>query len=182
MITQKRLKELLSYDPDTGLFTNRNTRGPKAMAGCIAGSVDSHGYWQIHTYGKVYRAHRLAWLYVYGEFPAHEIDHINGARLDNRLNNLRSVTRAENSRNQGIRSANTSGVCGVSWYKDAKKWRADIGHKGNQIHLGSFSDKFEAICARKSAENRLGYHKNHGLTSVQRAYPRKTQKTQSKEG
>lgn len=169
MLTQKRLKELLCYDPGTGVFTNLISRSPSAVAGAVAGWIDIHnGYIQIQIDGRNYPSHRLAWLYVYGEFPIHEIDHTNGKRDDNRIVNLRAVTSSENSKNSKIRSTNTSGITGVSWCKNSNKWMVQISDNKKQINLGRFSDKFEAICARKSAENRLGYHPNHGLTEAKR--------------
>lgn len=98
MVTQDELKERLTYDPETGVFTWKKAR--KGNTGRTAGTHDRDGYIVIHLYQRQYRAHRLAWLYVYGEWPRNQIDHINGIRDDNRILNLRDVTPRENSQNQ----------------------------------------------------------------------------------
>lgn len=160
MLTQERLKQLFRYTPKTGRFT-RLCSQPSVNAGDVAGCLQ-RGYVKIGIDGKVYNAHRLAWLYVNGEFPENQIDHVNGVRDDNRICNLRDVTNIENHKNQKTPVNNTSGVIGVSWIKGSKKWRSKIGKEFMQIRLGEFTDKFEAICARKSAENKYEYHANHG--------------------
>src|SRR5690606_34614864 len=102
MLTQQRLKELLYYDPETGIFTRLVGRsGPRARAGDVAGSDNGKGYIRIYVDGRPYKAHRLAWFYMHGEWPE-EIDHRNGERADNRLSNLRPVTRQQNNLNQSI--------------------------------------------------------------------------------
>lgn len=111
--------------------------------------------------GRACLEHRLVWLMHHDEWPA-EIDHINGIRDDNRIENLRLVTRADNMRNSRRRKDNTSGVMGVSWHSATGKWRAYIGGQDGPLHLGMFADWFDAVCARKSAERRQGYHANHG--------------------
>src|SRR5215813_12141516 len=103
MLTHERLKELLSYDPKTGLFI-WNSRG------AVAGTTDQEGYIQIHLDGKKYRAHRLAYLYMTGEMPTQILDHINRVRSDNRWGNLRPVTDRFNYYNCSDYSNNKSGV------------------------------------------------------------------------
>ena len=125
-LTQARLKELLHYDPETGLLTNVTERGGK-KAGATAGALRPNGYVQVCVDYSMYRAHRLAWLYMTGEFPPDDVDHINGVRNDNRWVNLRAATRGENMQNQrGPRSNSKSGLLGVSWSKQGKKWIAQI--------------------------------------------------------
>lgn len=161
MLTQERLKELLKYDSNTGIFTwIKASQGIKAssQAGCKA-----NGYILIGIDYQLYQAHRLAWLYIYGSLPKKQIDHINHNRADNRIINLREVTHQENTKNAPKRKTNTSGVTGVSWDKDTNKWRSQITINGKATYLGIFSDKLDAICARKSAENKNGFHKNHGI-------------------
>jgi hypothetical protein len=99
---------------------------------------------------------------MYGEWPNHEIDHINGDSLDNRICNLRDVTSQGNNRNMSLAKTNTSGVCGVRYKKDRSKWVALITLNNRQTHLGYYQDFFEAVCARKSAERKYGFHENHG--------------------
>jgi hypothetical protein len=161
MITQKELKELLMYNPNTGIFTWKTITSNRVKAGEIAGTMHRDGYSQIKINGKFYRAPRLAWLYVYGEWPD-KIDHINHIRNDNRINNLRSVSNLDNSRNQKMRKNNTSGITGVSRYKEKNKWEAYIWDSGKKIHLGHYTNKDEAIKIRKQAEILYGYHPNHG--------------------
>jgi len=102
-------------------------------------------------------AHRVAWALHYGEWPKHEIDHINGNKRDNRIQNLRDVPHLLNQRNRGLRADNTSGADGVSWMK-AGFWRVTVAGK----YLGIFKDFEAAVAARKSAEQAHGYHVNHG--------------------
>lgn len=161
MITQSRLKELLNYDPSSGLFTWIKPKGSRAKVGDIAGS-NICGYLSMRIDTSRHYIHRLAWLYLYGEFPLDQIDHINGDRSDNRIANLRCVDDSENKKNMKRPKNNTSGVSGVCWHKHASKWWSRISADGIVISLGLFSDKFEAICTRKSAENKYDYHINHG--------------------
>ena len=161
MITQKRLKEVLHYNPDTGLFTwIAHRQGVKV--GSSAGNTTVQGYRIIGIDGKRYMAHRAAWLYMTGSWPKNQIDHINHIRDDNRIINLREVTHKENKRNQPINKNNTSGVTGVYWNKPLQMWHPKIMVNSKSINLGTFIDKFEAICARKSANNKYGFHPNHG--------------------
>jgi len=161
ILTQKRLKELFSYNPETGDFTRTKTRSHNARKGDVAGSNDGAGYIRISIDKAHYRAHRLAWLYVHGKWP-NEIDHINHNRSDNRIINLREVVRHENAKNASFNSANTSGVTGVSWNKRAEKWEAYISDKTKRIKLGMFDSLIDATLVRERAEWQYGYHKNHG--------------------
>ena len=139
MITQEKLKELLSYDKDAGVFTWAVRRRGVAV-GAVAGYNRLDGYIQLMAEGKLHYAHRIAWLYVYGELPKDQIDHINGVKTDNRICNLRLATNQENQHNKSSpRTDNTSGFLGVSWSKPAKKWRADIRINGRKKNLGFFN-------------------------------------------
>ena len=157
MITQAELKDLLTYNPETGIFNwiKRN--------GNIAGYTTVKGYVRILINYKLYPAHRLAWLYVNGSFPNKFIDHINHVCDDNRIINLREATVSQNSQNQTIRSCNTSGLKGVYWNKKANKWLAKIEFLGKSKYIGVFLDKNEAHQAYCKAADK--YHKefaNHG--------------------
>jgi hypothetical protein len=113
--------------------------------------------------GELVAIHRYLWEQVNGLIPkGMQIDHINGDIHDNRMSNLRLVTNQENARNRAVSMNNTSGVNGVSWCKKARKWRPSIGVDGKLLRLGTFDDWFEAVCARMSANNRYGFHVNHG--------------------
>jgi len=135
-ITQELAKELLDYDPSTGVFS-----WAKSRVGCRkgdrAGYYDSKGYRQICLKRNKHVAeHRLAWLYVYGEWPKACIDHINGVPDDNRIENLREATVAENSQNLRKRKNNTSGYPGVKWHANCNSWQARITVNRREISLG----------------------------------------------
>ncbi|OFZ69081.1 MAG: hypothetical protein A2V79_11715 [Betaproteobacteria bacterium RBG_16_56_24] len=148
MLTQERLKELLSYDSATGLFA-RMVSGHGVKVGDAAGTL-CKGYIQIKINRRKYYAHRLAWLYVYGELPTHDTDHINMDRADNRIANLRLATRSENNFNTGKQANNTSGFRGVSWKNTSKKWCAEARLNGEHHHLGYFTTPEEADVAYRA--------------------------------
>lgn len=163
MLTVEMAKELLRYDPETGLLYWRISLSNKGPAGSLAGCITPSGYIRIGINNKEYMAHRLVWLIHYGEFPKAELDHINHLGLDNRIENLRNVSHKENGKNQKKRQNNKSGVMGVSWDKRAGKWAANIYDKKKHIYLGIYADWFDAVCARKSAQVKYNFHPNHGL-------------------
>lgn len=162
MLEQSRLKELLSYNPITGKFFRVIGRKGGGSAGSEAGYDGGKGYLKIRIDGREYYCHRLAWLYVHGEFPCSEIDHINRDKLDNRLINLRAVSHVENMKNKSAYKNNTSGVLGVCWNKNAKKWRATITADGKNNHLGYYDDLELATLVRHEAESHYNYYPNHG--------------------
>jgi len=164
-LTQDRLKSLLSYDKDKGIFTWARRKANK-KPGDAAGCAMANGYWCIRVDKNLYLAHRLAWLYVYGAFPDEQIDHINRDRMDNRISNLRSVSDVDNKRNLPPNKRNTSGHQGISWHSGVNKWYAYIGADNKTIALGTYADINDAIHARKQAEIRHGFHKNHGKLNV----------------
>lgn len=161
-LTQSRLKELLHYDPLTGLFTRLIATSSSIKVGDIAGNKNDKGYIRISVDNISYKAHRLAWLYMTGEFPENEIDHEDHIRSNNRWHNLSHVTTQENRKNISLRSNNTSGVTGVNWSKASKKWCAEINVDKVKKYLGLFLNKQDAIKARKAAEIEYCFHKNHG--------------------
>ena len=158
MITQRRLKKLLHYDPESGEFIWRVDRRGNVHAGSVAGYLHPYGYIHIGVNGKYYKAHRLAWLYIHGKWPKEEIDHINHIRDDNRIVNLREASHEINGRNRKLSNKNKSGVTGVSWYKLIQKYRTTIQGK----HIGYYDTFEEAVKVRKAAEKKHGFHKNHG--------------------
>jgi hypothetical protein len=147
-LTAERLRELLDYEPETGIFRWRKSRQVKAgtRAGCQYGACRT-----IHIDRVQHYAHRLAWLYVYGEHPPHEIDHVNGDPSDDRIVNLRSCTHRENSLNRRGRGA--SGLKGVCQRANGR-WCATISLDGKNTHLGSFDTKEEAAAAYDAAARR----------------------------
>lgn len=130
-------------------------------AGTEITSRDAKGYIHTRVFGKPAKAHRIIWLLVRGRWPD-QIDHINGDKSDNRIENLRDVTNQQNQRNTRRPSDNTSGVVGVMWNKKCQKWRAVISVDGRKKHLGLFDIFEEAVSARRAAEARYGFHTNHG--------------------
>lgn len=154
MLTQDRLKAVLDYNPETGVFVWKEWRGGKAHAGTAAGRL-SRGYVGIGVDGRRYRAHRLAWLYVTGEWPADEIDHINGAKADNRWVNLRQADRSINNQNR-VRAHrnNTTGVLGVRPMLGTTRFFASIRIRGRSIHLGTFDTTEQAHAAYLDAKRR----------------------------
>lgn len=154
-LTAERLRKLLAYDAETGKFTRLARTAQCIRVGDTAGYVNPDGYREIRVDGKTYKAHRLAWLYVHGAWPAEQIDHINGVRHDNRLSNLRAATNAENRQNTAKRSDNNSGFTGVSWHKRAEKWTARVRINRVQHHLGCFNTVEEAYEAYLQAKAEL---------------------------
>jgi hypothetical protein len=142
----------LNYDPNTGVFTWAISSARRIQVGARAGCLDKAGYIQIRIDGKIHRAHRLAWFFVHGVYPADQIDHINGVRDDNRISNLRIATHGENQQNRGKQKNNTSGYLGVSWHKHRGKFSAQIQVNGKQKNLGYFDDPDEAHQAYVTAK------------------------------
>lgn len=159
-LTAEHLRYLLSYDPSTGVFIRRVS--PRTdRAGRPTGSINpTGGYHLIRLEGRSYMSHRLAWLYMTGEWPEEEIDHINGIRSDNRFENLRAVKARHNHSNRGLSSRNTSGHSGVAWNRANKNWRASFRQDGVRVEVGSFSDLQDAIAAYEDVvkQHRGEYH------------------------
>jgi hypothetical protein len=174
MIDPATLRKLIDYDPDTGALTwkrrtaetNPDDKGRvrfnTRFAGKPALTTDSgRGYRYGRVFWVTYYSHRVAWAMHYGEWPQ-VIDHENGVRDDNRISNLRSGTYSDNARNAAMPNTNTSGHVGVYWHKQRSKWNARIKMDKKCLHLGLFTDKDDAIRARKAAEVKYGFHENHG--------------------
>lgn len=153
----EKLKKILQYNPDTGVFTWLVDIARHIKAGSVAGYKDWRGYIIIGISGKNYKAHRLAWFYMTGEWPEN-IDHKNRNKSDNRWLNFKNATYLENNKNKSIQKNNTSKVTGVSRNKRDKTWCAYISINEKRTTLGNLKDFFEAVCLRKSAENKHGYY------------------------
>lgn len=147
-MTSERLRALVAYDPETGLFT-RLVRNTNAKSGW----PDKAGYLYLMIQGKVYSTHRLAWLYMTGEWPRNDIDHINGQRADNRFCNLRDVPKHFNMQNERkARKNNASGLMGVHFRKDRGKWVAVLRINGKSRRFGAFDTAEEAHAAYLEAK------------------------------
>jgi len=158
-LTQKRLKELLTYNPKTGLFTRKMTCNNGIKIGAVAGHKKSDGYIVIRVDRKLYHASILAFLWMKGFIPEYEVDHKNRVTSDNRWENLRHVTHQCNGRNRSVGKNNTSGIIGVHWDKQSKGWRARISTDGNsnQENLGCFPNLKDAARARWYAEIKYNF-------------------------
>ena len=154
-LTAERLREVLNYDPATGIFTWRVLKGPRAPMGAIAGSFNAEGYAQIRIDRVRYFAHRLAFLYVEGVMPPAQVDHVNRVPSDNRYVNIRKATQAENNQNISLSTKNTSGLMGASWNRTQKKWESRIRAKGKKLNLGLFDTAEEAHAAYTQAKAAL---------------------------
>lgn len=195
------LRQQLRYEPETGklfwrtkrpwmvacqrestrvrIAKNWNARYSGAEAfptigqrGALTGSVNT----------KRLYAHRVAWAIYHGAWPVGEVDHINGNQLDNRMENLRDVTSSENSQNTSVYSSNKTGHHGVWWDAARNKYQAYITKEGKRTRLGRFAKIEDAIAAREAAEEKLGFHANHGrlkTTQLGDASDRRTGDTQS---
>lgn len=159
-LTAAEAREALHYDPETGVFTRLISKA-RGKAGRVAGSL-SNGYVRVPLDRKVYKAHRLAWLYMTGEWPAGIIDHVDRNRSNNRWSNLREVTAAGNAQNASLRKDNKSGVKGVSWCNTNKKWMAQLKVNNRNKFLGHFHTVQEAAEARRRAEETMHpYYTRH---------------------
>jgi len=151
--SQQRLRDTFDYD---GARLRR--KGTTRLA-----RADKRSYRTISIEKEMYQEHRLIWCWYYGVDPgSYEVDHINGNKKDNRIENLRLVDRKGNSRNHPMKKNNTSGHTGVSWVGRLNKWRAYINEDYKQVGLGYYDTLEEAIQVRKEAEKSMGFHDNHG--------------------
>lgn len=169
LITQEIVKSLMEYNPETGVCTWRERGVPSfdaKFAGGRAGTIQTDKYGkkrrQVSVKGKLYKEHRVIWLYMTGHMPDDEIDHINHDATDNRWENLREATRHENAKNLSMSSLNTSGFPGVRWEEKRGKWYARIRVNKAERSLGRFDDLENAKQAVIDARKDAGYHENHG--------------------
>lgn len=153
MITKDYLHTLFEYK-DGNLYW-KERRGGKVVEGSKAGSYNPSGYFNVEINYVKYRLHRIIFMWHNGYLPK-EVDHINGNKLDNRIENLRASTKSQNLRNSGIRKTNTSGYKNVHWRKDLKKWAVHLRAFGKSKHIGFFEDLELAGLVAEEARNK--YH------------------------
>lgn len=173
-LTKNIAVEFLDYDRISGVFTwkHRGLKWFKSVgswkswntryAGTVVGATQSKGYLFVSIFKKRYFLHRIAWLYLHGFFPECQIDHIDGNKKNNSESNLRLASNQENSRNEKLRTNNTSGHLGVVWEKRTKRWVAQAMVDGRNKYLGSYLDINDAIAARDRFNKEYGFHRNHG--------------------
>lgn len=165
MLTAEGLRNVFSVDPATGFLYWKANAGQRGRIGERAGTTKLSGtvrYFTVSVSGKSYYTHKVVWAITHGYWPKMELDHIDGNRENNRAQNLREVTHADNVKNARPRKDNKSGVRGVCWNEVKKRWIVQIGKDSGIHQVGGYRDFFEACCSRKSAEIELGYHANHG--------------------
>ena len=148
----EELRENIDYNPDTGILTWKKTP-VYSIKGKTLGKDQGNGYLQARYRDSFFLCSRLAYYIYHGIDPLEmQVDHINGNRLDNRIKNLRLATHSQNQCNSGLNKLNKSGFKGVCWFQPTKQWKAYIRVQGKQHHLGYFTDKQDAIKARRIAE------------------------------
>jgi len=152
-----RLREVLEYRPDTGVFIwkIKPSRHARARVGGVAGFVGPSGYWTIGLDGKTYFAHHLARFYVTGEWPKGQTDHRNLNKTDTILSNLRPASASQNAANRRVRISSFSGIKGVGWCKQTRKWRAMAYKDGKCYNLGRFDCPAAAQFAYAIAADKL---------------------------
>lgn len=155
MITQEMLRFLFTYIG--GNLVRNVTVSSRAKAGDIAGYIAGNGYLEVGIKGKLLGVHRVIFCYHHGYFPENEVDHIDGDKLNNKIENLREVSHSCNIRNVGNTKANTSGIRGVTWNKSSQKWQVGMKMFGKSYHLGCFGDFVEAVAHRVAQEQLCGW-------------------------
>lgn len=164
-ITADYLRKVLTYSKETGVFRWKEKTSLRIVIGEVAGSVNREGYRKIQLRGNKYSASRLAYLHMTGNWPSGEVDHINHDKDDNRWSNLRDIPSHLNKLNKPLYAKNKTGVPGVIKERTCNRWKVTIKHDGNAVYIGLFETFFDAVAARKSAENLYGFHVNHGAST-----------------
>lgn len=162
-LSLQEIKERLAYNPNTGMFMwVMRFNNKHSLRVPFSGTINGSGYLYVTVGGICYRANRLAWALHYGNWPTNLIDHEDGDKTNNKINNLRDVTNTVNMCNSKKNSRNTSGAMGIDWRARTSAYRVRISVNGKRIILGEYRNLDEAIAVRKEAEKKYGYHPNHG--------------------
>jgi len=156
-----KFNEILRYEPDSGLLFWKKPGVGRSLNRPL-GKGSAKRYVAVSIGGKTYLGHRVAWLLTYKVWPTHDIDHIDHNRSNNRISNLREATNSENLRNRTLQSNNKYGVNGINYSDEINRWYARISVDKKRIHLGYFRTKEAAIQARQLANEKFGFHENHG--------------------
>ena len=152
---------MFHYNPDTGIFTRLVKTSNSVNVGDVVGSLNGRGYLHVSFNYKFLLLHRMAFLYMTGSMPS-KVDHEDHIKTNNKWNNLKPATSTTNNMNMPLRVDNKSGFTGVTWNKKRNKWESQIRLHGKNKNLGYFTNKKDAIAARKAANIKYGFHKNHG--------------------
>ena len=151
-ISYEKLHKMFTYNPETGLLKRKRNKQ-------VVGTLNGKGYLDVSIEGKNHRVHRVCYCMYHGYWPENDIDHINQIKTDNRIKNLREVSRSCNMRNSKLHTNSSSGVKGVSWNKQRKKWKTYITINNKNIYVGFFKDFDSAVMARYIAELNHNWHK-----------------------
>lgn len=154
-LSAERLRELLDYNPNTGVFVWKKPTSNRVRVGTVAGTPTVKGYWHISVDKQMFYAHQLAWIHVHGSMPRGGLDHRDGDGRNNAIANLREATYLENGQNQKLRNTNKSGCTGVSWHSQRMRWTANIWSKGKRYFLGCFDSVQEAANAYAKAKEEM---------------------------
>lgn len=153
-LTANNVRDLLNYDQKTGVFTWKVDVAKNRKVGQVAGSLSTQGYVVLTIGRKTYKAHRIAWLYVYGEWPSSILDHVNQCRNDNRIANLRLADAVLNGKNRKPNKGRV-GATGASFVKSRNRWIASIMVDKKRLHLGSFVNQADAVTAYAAAKEKF---------------------------
>ncbi|QXE08542.1 HNH endonuclease [Pseudomonas sp. AN-B15] len=155
MLTYDQAISALTYNPATGMLTWNSSPNTRIVPGRTAGSKGTNGYIRIKMGGKTYLAHRVAWLIHRGNWPDGQIDHVDGCRQNNAIANLRDSTPSQNQHNQALRKTNKSGVKGVSWNPDSRKWHVQVTLSRKVYNGGHYECLAEATTVAATLRDRL---------------------------
>lgn len=166
MLSLDRLNQVLTYNPETGVFNWKQAISNRVHVGAEAGAITRNGYRMIRVDGENLYAHRLAWMFVHGQMPDRIIDHVNLDRDDNRIENLRECDHSENNCNSYLRRDSPSGIKGVGWDSHREKWACSVRHRGRRLRK-----RFDTLAeaenwVRSVRESLHGEFVNHGKTQT----------------